>query len=61
MKILLLNLLQWRKFIMYLHHSSKSCQNLLIGCKSKSDPKKKEEEEKEEEEEEEEEENHKSL
>ena len=36
---------------MYLHHSSKSCQNLLIGCKSKSDPKKKEEKEEEEEEE----------
>ena len=48
---------------MYLHHSSKSCKNLLIGCKSKSDPKKKEEEEKEEEEKEEEkeEENYKSL
>ena len=44
---------------MYLHHSSKSCQNLLIGCKSKSDPKKKEEEEEKEEEKEEE--NHKSL
>ena len=37
---------------MYLHHSSKSCQNLLIGWKSKSDPKKKEEEEEKEEKEE---------